>query len=96
MNNFREIIALIQDNHLEIGIGIKHGYRDIVQRHKNRYEMPHKMDTAEFEIILHNNTIMQTVKRILGEDAVIINKSLLVSVPGAEVSICLFEYLLYA
>jgi hypothetical protein len=84
MNNYYEVMSLIKGNGLEIGIGIKNGYKDIVQRHPHRFEMPYKMDSEEFSVITRNEHIMGLVKEILGDDATVINKSLLISLPGAE------------
>jgi hypothetical protein len=86
MNHYVEVIERITANDLKLGIGVKEGYKDIVQRHPNRFEMPYKMDSEEFAIICQNPHVMNLVKSILGDDAAVINKSLLVSMPGAEVN----------
>ena len=47
MQNFNELISYQESNALPMGIGVKHCYKEIVQRHLNRYEMPYKMDNDE-------------------------------------------------
>jgi ectoine hydroxylase-related dioxygenase (phytanoyl-CoA dioxygenase family) len=66
-----------------MGIGIKNCYKEIVQRHSMRFEMPYKMDDDDFSIIIQTSGIMDVVKEILGDDCTIINKSLVLSAPGA-------------
>ena len=84
MANFHEVLGLIEKKGHTMGIGVKHCFKEIVQRHTNRFEMPYKMDLPEFAIVPSCNKIMDVVKGVLGEDCVIINKSLVVSLPGAE------------
>ncbi len=88
MANFNEAISLIESNGLSIGIGIKHGFKDIVQRHSCRFEMPYKMDSEDFDMrqLDCSGTVMSVVHSILGNDAIVINRSLIVSLPGATVS----------
>lgn len=84
MSNFKEVHDVINEKGHTMGIGVKHCFKEIVQRHLNRYEMTYKMDAEEFAIVPKNEEIMGVVKSILGDDCVIINKSLVVSNPGAE------------
>ncbi len=85
MQNFNELISYQESNALPMGIGVKHCYKEIVQRHLNRYEMPYKMDNDEtFGVVLRNKLLMSIIKGILGDDCVVINKSLVVSQPGAQ------------
>ena len=67
-----------------MGIGIKHCFKEIVQRHSQRFEMPYRMDEDEYAVVLRCPAIMAVVKEILGDDCVVINKSLVVSAPGAS------------
>ncbi len=67
-----------------MGIGIKNCFKEIVQRHACRFEMPYKMDNEEFAVVLRCPRIMKVVRGILGEDCVVINKSLVISSPGAD------------
>lgn len=92
MSNFRELenLLLAQQDTPEgkqmkdvMGIGIKNCYKEIVQRHAQRFEMPYKMDDDAFAITLRTEKIMSVVRGILGEDCNVINKSLVVSTPGA-------------
>jgi len=66
-----------------MGIGIKHCYKEVVQRHAHRFEMPYKMDSEEFAVVLRCPRIMRVVRQILGDDCEVINKSLVLSSPGA-------------
>ena len=85
MNNYAEIISRITEKALRFGIGIKNGFKEIVQRHPLRYEMPYLMNNSVFDKILENATIIETVKSILGDDAVVVNRSLVISLPGSDV-----------
>ncbi len=94
MSNFNELEAiLLSQKELPtegssmrdlMGIGIKNCYKEIVQRHAQRFEMPYKMDDEEFGIVLNTPNIMSVVNEILGDDCNVINKSLVLSNPGAE------------
>ena len=84
MSNFREVLGIVDDKGHSMGIGVKHCFKEIVQRHLNRYEMTYKMGHQAFAIVPTNEEVMGVVNSILGEDCVIINKSLVVSNPGAE------------
>lgn len=82
--NYREVLSLIEDGNMDFGIGAKNGFREIVQRHDSRYEVPYKMS----EIVAKTN-ILDLVSpfayRILGADAHVVNCSLVVSKPGSQV-----------
>lgn len=83
MKNFREVISIIHAKDLHLGIGIKNGFKEIVQRHSNRFEMPFKMDNTIFDFVLQNTTVRQVVSSILEcEDFIIANRSLVLSQPG--------------
>ena len=67
---------------LHVFLGIKTGFKEIVQRHPSRFEMTYKMD-AIFDHLLHPN-IFQLARKILHTENIdIINKSLVVSLPGS-------------
>mmetsp|Transcript_9966 Transcript_9966/g.15039 ORF Transcript_9966/g.15039 Transcript_9966/m.15039 type:complete len:259 (+) Transcript_9966:38-814(+) len=83
LENYEEIQRIIADRGLYLGIGIKEGYDEIVQRHTGRYEVPYKMKNS-FRLISEHPVLLQLVHHILGPDIVIANESLLVSVPGAQ------------
>lgn len=83
VRNFDEVLNIIDENHLEFGIGIKNGFKEIVQRHHNRYEMPYKMDDSCFGFVLNSAALRQLVGAILDcDDFIIANRSLVVSKPG--------------
>ena len=82
---FDEVLGYIAEHQLEFGIGIKHGFKEIVQRHPLRYEMPYKMDDTFFDFVLQHQQLMSTVKTILqSEEVVIANRSCVMSLSGAE------------
>ena len=84
LGNFDELRRLIEAQGLTLGIGIKEGFREVVQRHPRRFEMPYKMDAPEIaSMVTGNSRLMETVRAILGPDCACINKSLVLSLPGA-------------
>jgi hypothetical protein len=84
MNNFHAVNTNIENRDIPLGIGIKEGYKEIVQRHLRRFEMPFKMDDDIFDIAACNPIILGIVTSILGADHKIINRSLVISLPGAN------------
>ena len=86
MSNYDELMLLIENNSIPFGVGIKEGYEEIVQRHVQRYEMPYKMNDVAFDTVLKSSQILKIVSSILGPEYIIINKSLVISLPGALVS----------
>jgi ectoine hydroxylase-related dioxygenase (phytanoyl-CoA dioxygenase family) len=83
LNNFSEVHELIDKKGFEFGIGIKHGFKEIVQRHPERYEMPYKMDDPRFDFVLTSEPIRRIVSRILQcGDYIIANRSLVISSSG--------------
>lgn len=83
MDNFDAINSSIEKKNILLGIGIKEGYKEIVQRHLKRFEMPFRMDNDTFDMAACNPIILGIVTRILGEGHKIINRSLVISLPGA-------------
>ena len=85
MANYEELRELLTARGLTLGIGIKHGYKEIVQRHLHRFEVPYKMDTEKVSsAVLGCARLMSVVRAILGEDCITANKSIVLSLPGAE------------
>lgn len=85
MSKFRELMSLIVDNHMEFGVGIKFGFKEIVQRHPLRYEMPYKMTDSVFDFVLEDSRLKSVISTILEcDDFIIANRSLVVSLPGCE------------
>jgi hypothetical protein len=83
LGNFREVNELISAKGFEFGIGIKYGFKEIVQRHPQRYEMPYKMDDPRFDFVLSSEPIRQMVSRILQcDDYIVANRSLVISNNG--------------
>ena len=72
----------ISERQLDFGIGAKCGYKEIVQRHENRFEVPYNMQK-----VLDCTNIFQLVTpyafAILGPDAHIVNCSLVISESGS-------------
>jgi len=86
MSNFVECKKEISDRGLPFGIGAKNGFKEIVQRHTARYEMPYRMDELASLVkdnIGEGSSLFALVSDILGTDCKIINKSLVVSMPGS-------------
>lgn len=88
MANFEEIQEIVKNKHLSLGIGIKEGFDEIVQRHAGRYEVPYKMKHI-FQFVAENQRLLEIVRGILGNDIVIANESLVVSDPGTIVILAL-------
>jgi hypothetical protein len=77
----------LHNNNLVLGIGIKEGFKEVVQRHLNRFEMPYRMEDCMFDTVVNSPAIQEVVRDILGPDFTIVNRSLVLSLPGATVSI---------
>jgi ectoine hydroxylase-related dioxygenase (phytanoyl-CoA dioxygenase family) len=86
LRNFDELLSFIQEKNLRLGIGIKNGYKEIVQRHEHRYEVPYKVETDLYEIVVSNTRLGTIATDILGPDWILVNKSVLMSLSGAKVS----------
>lgn len=83
--SFDELQGMIAARGLSLGIGIKEGFCEVVQRHPHRFEMPYQMDRPEIaSFVTGNARLMDTVHAILGHDCDCINKSLVLSLPGAK------------
>jgi len=84
MNNFDEVMNIIKTKNLTFGIGIKEGFKEITQRHLGRFEMPYKVNDENFYEVFKNNQILSIIKNILGDDAVIVNRSIVISLPDTS------------
>ena len=84
MANFNEVMSIIETKNLSIGVGIKEGFKEITQRHLHRFEMPYKTDDPSFYEVFNNNNILTIVKQILGDDAIVVNRSVVISLSGAS------------
>jgi ectoine hydroxylase-related dioxygenase (phytanoyl-CoA dioxygenase family) len=85
MNNFEELMNLIETNNIPLGVGVKNGFKEVVQRHPLRYEMPYKMDDPAFDFVLKDPPIMELLSSILEvENPCVINRSLVISMPGSQ------------
>jgi ectoine hydroxylase-related dioxygenase (phytanoyl-CoA dioxygenase family) len=84
MSHYDELQELLKNKKLSLGIGIKHGFKEIVQRHLHRFEIPYKMDSQSINAAITGcKPLMDAVHAILGDDCHIVNKSLVLSLPGA-------------
>ena len=81
--NFTTIRRLINIRNLCLGIGIKQGFKEIVQRHLNRFEMTFEMNSGAFHSITEDTVIVGLVASILGSEFKVLNISLVLSLPGA-------------
>ena len=84
MENFTKLQYLIQVKNLSIGIGIKGGFKEVVQRHLNRFEMTFGMHADEFHAVAENRVVVGLVSSILGSDFKVLSISLVLSLPGAK------------
>lgn len=84
MSNYEEVMNLIPANNVSIGIGIKEGFKEITQRHLHRFEMPYKMQDPVFNEVFKSNEILSIIKQILGDDAIVVNRSVVISLPGSS------------
>lgn len=82
--NFKELNETIHNKNLNFGIGIKEGFKEIVQRHPLRFEMPYKMDEKVFDFVLTNTWLMLLITKILGQETTVVNQSYIVSLAGAK------------
>lgn len=84
MDNYQEIRRrIIPESGHRFGVGIRNGFKEIVQRHENRYEMPYRM--TEIGSLMYADTpiIKRMVSSILGAEYHIPNVSLVLSDSGA-------------
>lgn len=80
MHHFNELIDIISNSSDEFGIGVKHGYQEIVQRHQGRYEMAYKMRSEQFVTFADCPRLVEIVRRLLGtQELNIANQSCVVS-----------------
>ena len=84
MENFRILLSLLEINNLSLGIGIKNGWKEIVQRHPNRYEMTFRMSSEVFKSASENPVVLALVTAILGPKPKVINVSVVISLPQAQ------------
>ena len=84
INNYKDALNIIKTNNFEFGVGIKHGFKEIVQRHRGRYEMPHKMEYIQRDFIMKNSIIDKLLKLTLGENYQLVNNSLVISEPNSS------------
>jgi hypothetical protein len=83
--NFSECTQIIENRKLPFGIGTKLGFKEIVQRHKSRFEMPYKMDSPIFDFVLEHPSIKKILELLFElNDYRIINRSCVISLPEAS------------
>ena len=84
-SNFESIMNKISVDKLHFGIGVKHGFKEIVQRQPMRYEMTYNMNSHIFDFVLESKLIRRIVAEILGcEDFITVHRSAVISMPGCE------------
>jgi ectoine hydroxylase-related dioxygenase (phytanoyl-CoA dioxygenase family) len=82
---WKEVISIIESKNLHFGIGIKNGFKEIVQRHPQRFEMPYLIDNPVFNCILENERLITVVRDILKtNDFKVVNRSCVISLPGCD------------
>jgi len=61
------------------------GFKEIVQRHPNRYEMTYQMNDSRFDFIFNESILMKLVSKILDcNDYILVNRSFVISMPGCD------------
>ena len=86
MSYFHELMELIKSKELELGIGVKNGFKEIVQRHSGRFEMTYKIDCDRITEMLSLTSVRSIAESILEDtNLIIVNKSIVLSLPGSEV-----------
>jgi len=85
VQSFAEVSSIIKERNFQFGVGVKQGFKEIVQRHPNRYEMPYRMSEDVYNFVLGNPLIRETVSKILQcDDYIVANRSLVISMPGCD------------
>ena len=83
---FDQVQTIIREKSLFFGIGTKNGFKEIVERHPNRFEMPYQMDSPTIDEVINQSSVRTIVQEIFGGQEIdVINKSLVLSLPRAEV-----------
>jgi hypothetical protein len=70
-NNFNSCLALIAERNLEFGMHAKNGFKEIVERNENRYEMQYGMDESpifQSPVIMNNEKLTAVLDGIFGQD----------------------------
>ena len=84
MSNYEDCMAIIAQKDHELGVGIKNGFKEIVQRHTGRFEMPHRMEELDCSFLeVEDSPVRRVVTGILGEGYIVANRSAVISLPGA-------------
>jgi len=77
---FNELIDIINSSSEKFGIGVKHGFQEIVQRHHGRYEMAYKMRSEQFATFGDCPRLVEIVRCLLNtQDFNIANQSCVIS-----------------
>jgi len=86
---FDEMMSHIHLNSISLGIGLKEGYKQIVQRHSERFEISINSDEVLRELYnsISCDPLFQELPRLIfqSSDYHIVNKSIIISLPGAMV-----------
>lgn len=82
---FKDVTLAIENKGLHFGIGVKNGFKEIVQRQLNRFEMQYNLDAESVNRILEHNNLRNIVAGILkSPNFDIISNSLVISKPNCE------------
>lgn len=91
MGYYRYILDYIRNHGKEFGIGVKYGYKEIVQRHVNRFEIAVDADPTLNQLYLElaDDPYLQRLASSIFEsdDYHIVNKSIIISLPEAKVTL---------
>ena len=85
MQTFKDVILTIESKSLHFGIGVKNGFKEIVQRQLNRFEMQYDLDAEIVNRILEHNNLRNIVAGVLkSPNFDVISKSFVISKPNCE------------
>ena len=89
IDRFENLTSVIARENLHFGVGVKNGFKEIVQRHPLRYEMAYEMDSpvmaAAITEISTLPRVQSVVEGVLGEPGWLCNKSVVISEAGAGI-----------
>lgn len=84
IRNFENLQHIIKDMEQTLGIGVKEGFCEIVQRQRGRYEVTYGMSELCEELMERSEfgALNEILLEVFGEERRISNQSLVLSSPG--------------
>ena len=86
LGHFEECLSVLEAAGKPLGVGLKEGYEEIVQRNEGRFEMAHGMDKGIFasDVVRNNAFALDLARQAIGPEAALYQVSLIMSLPGAK------------